>query len=366
MTNRKKLLLATNHSYMFYRFRKELVKALQNDFEVYLSTPFVGHENDFKEMGIEVIDIDLSRRSINPVEDFRLVRQYQWLIRQIKPDLVVTYSIKPNVYLSKICAVSKIPYFCHVQGLGTAFETPVVRMAASFLYKQGLKAARGVFFENEANLNFFKEYGILPENRGILLPGAGVSLEEYQYSKIPENSEFHFLYLGRFMKEKGMDELLEALGKLRESGARFHFDFAGFCEDEYQDKLDTIVQEGWATNHGFVEDPRELYRKTSCVVLPSWHEGMSNVLLEAAAMGRPVITTRIPGCMESVEDGVTGILVEKKNSIDLLKAMERMVALTTEKLNKMGKAGRKKMEDEFSREAVVQETVRVLKGKFID
>lgn len=357
MKRKLKLLLATNHSYMFYRFRKELMEELNRNYEVILSSPHTGHEQDIAALGIPVINIELSRRSMNPLTDLKLIREYRNLTHSEKPDLVITYSIKPNVYLSKVCQSAGIPYFCHVQGLGTAFQKPVTAKAASLLYRQAARGAEGVFFENQSSSEYFISSGLTDKDKVIQLHGAGVSIRDYPYSEPVENGIFSFLYLGRFMKEKGMDELLLALKELRKEGYQFVFDFAGFCEDEYQSKLDEICREGWGVNHGFTENPIPLYQKADCVVLPSWHEGMSNVLLEASSIGRPLITTNIPGCKEAVDEGLNGYLVPKQNPAALKNAMKKILNLSMEERRQMGKYGHEKMAREFSRDEVVRKTV---------
>ncbi len=363
MSGKKKLLLATNHSYMFYRFRKELAARLQEEYEVILSSPYNGHQDDFEAMGVPVREIELSRRSINPISDLKLIQEYRKLLDEIRPDLVITYSIKPNVYLSRVCAARHIPYFSHIQGLGTAFQKPVLSSVAAFLYKQGLKNSSGVFFENQSSLDFFVSSGLADPLRTVLLMGAGVNTEEYPYTEPEEKETFHILYLGRIMKEKGMDELLDALEELHNEGYPFQFDFAGFCEEEYQERLDQTCSQGWGKNHGFVQNPIPLYQMADVIVLPSWHEGMSNVLLEAACIGRPLIATRIPGCQESIEDGITGYLCKKQNKDSLKEAMKKMLQLSFEERREMGRLGHEKMVREFSREQVVEKTVSEIRRR---
>lgn len=348
---------------MFYRFRKELIAALQNRYDVVLCAPFTGHEGDLRAMGIELIELKMDRRSVNPVKDARLLKEYRKILASVRPDLVITYSIKPNVYLGMLCAAQHIPYFGHVQGLGTAFQKKGLRQAASVLYKNGFRKAKGVFFENQANLDFFLSQKLISARQPILLYGAGVSLDDYPAADYPSASPFHFLYLGRIMREKGMDELIEALHRLRKKGFEFVFDFAGFYEDAYKDQLDAMVQEGWAVNHGFVQDPGPLYAKANCVVLPSWHEGMSNVLLEAASTARPLITSNIPGCKEAVDDGISGFLTEARSADSLYKAMKQMLLCSNEERKQMGLAGRRKMEAVFSRDKVVQTTLEEMEKR---
>ena len=155
-----KILIATNHSYMLYRFRRELVETLMQAHEVILSMPFVGHEEEFQAMGLRCIRTDLDRRSINPVKDLHLIGEYRKILREVKPDLVMTYSIKPNVYLGGLCKKQNIPYVTNVQGLGTAFEKPVLSTLVSRMYRSALRRARTVFFENQENAEFFREKNV--------------------------------------------------------------------------------------------------------------------------------------------------------------------------------------------------------------
>lgn len=364
MEQKPVLLLATNHSYMFYRFRRQLIEALQNQYEVVLSTPFTGHEEDLKQLGITLREIQMDRRSINPLKDLKLIQAYRRLLDEIQPDMVITYSIKPNVYLAPLCREKQIPCFVHVQGLGTAFQKPGIAQAARILYRRGTRKSCGVFFENQANCDFFLANRLMEPEQAIVLSGAGVPLEEYPFCERKQEDSVHILYLGRFMKEKGMDELLWALRELRQEGYDFFFDCAGFCEDEYTEQLEQIQKEGWGKSHGFLEDPRFLYEKASFVVLPSWHEGMSNVLLEGAAMGCPLITTDIPGCREAVLEGESGLLCQVKDRQSLKQALETMLLKTPEERQAMGLAGRRHMEQSFSRQKVVQETLLAISQRF--
>lgn len=137
-----KILIATNHSYMFYRFRKELVEVLMQEHEVILSTPFVGHEDDLQAMGLRCIETDIDRRSINPFKDMKLLKTYRQMLDELQPDMVVTYSIKPNIYMGTACKAKGIPYVANVQGLGTAFEKPVLSSVVSVMYRSALRKAK--------------------------------------------------------------------------------------------------------------------------------------------------------------------------------------------------------------------------------
>lgn len=292
---KKKLMVITNHSYMLWQFRRELIGKLMEDYDVIISTPFVGHEDDFAVMGCTMIETDVDRRGINPKTDMKLYLTYRRLLKEHHPDMVVTYSIKPNVYAGYACRQMRIPYCVNVQGLGTAFQKKGLREIVIRMYKTALKKAKTVYFENKGNAKVFLQEQIIRREQMCLLKGAGVNLKYYTYQKYPENDKVHFLYLGRIMKEKGMDELFYAAKELQRKEVPFVLDLVGFFEDEYKEKIDKLVDAKIAVFHGFQEDSRPYYAMADCVVLPSYHEGMSNVLLEAAATGRPVITSNIPG-----------------------------------------------------------------------
>ena len=359
---RNKILVITNHSYMLWRFRRELIAELMKDNEVVLSMPFVGHEADFQNMGLRCIETDVDRRGINPVTDMKLIRTYKKLLQKERPDLVITYSIKPNIYAGWLCGKRKIPFCANVQGLGTAFQKAGLAQFVTVLYRMAFRNVRVVFFENEGNAAEFQKRRIIPLSKQKVLHGAGINLEYYAPEEYPENEKVHFLYLGRIMKEKGMDELFAAARRLHAENGNFILDLVGFFEDEYKVQVEQLEQEGIAIFHGFQEEPRPFYATADCVVLPSYHEGMSNVLLEAAATGRPLIASDIPGCREAVEQNVSGLLVKAKDSEALYQAMKQVMEMSREERAAMGMAGRKKMEQEFGKESVVADTLKGMRG----
>lgn len=358
--DKKKILIITNHSYMLYRFRKELIQKLLEDSEVVISTPFVGHETDLKELGANCIKTEVDRRSINSFTDLKLLHTYKTILKQEKPDLVITYSIKPNIYAGYLCGKMKIPFCANVQGLGTAFQKALLSKLVTVMYRTAFRKVETVFFENQENAQAFVRRRILPAKKEVVLSGAGINLEEYRYRQYPDNEKVHFLYLGRIMKEKGMDELFGAVEQLRKNGCEFVLDLVGFFEDEYKKQVELLQSEGIVRFYGFQENPKPYYAQTDCVVLPSYHEGMSNVLLEAAASGRAIITTDIPGCREAIDNGKSGMLCKVKSTESLYKAMKRFTELSREKRELMGKAGREKMEREFDKKKVVEETVKAI------
>lgn len=356
-----KILIATNHSYMLYRFRRELIEALMREHEVILSMPFVGHEDDFKAMGLRCIDTKLDRRSVDPVKDIRLVKAYRAMLDEIAPDIVITYSIKPNIYMGSACKARGIPYFTNVQGLGTAFEKPVLSSVVTAMYRGALSRAEKVFFENTENANFFTERKIVSPERVCVLPGAGINLAEYPYLPMRDDGVCSFLFLGRIMKEKGCDEFFAAARALKnELGSKVEFDVVGFYEDAYKEMVDQLVSDGIIKFHGFQTNVHPYYEAAGCVVLPSYHEGMSNVLLEGAATGRALITSDIPGCREAVEDGVGGYLCRVRDAEGLTAAMRTFALSSFERQAQMGRSAREHVEREFDKQTVVAKTLEYI------
>lgn len=358
------ILIITNHSYMLYRFRRELIAELQKDHEVVLSMPFVGHEEDFQAMGLRCINTEVDRRGINPKTDLKLMETYRKLLKAEQPDMVITYSIKPNIYAGLLCGMMGIPFCANVQGLGTAFQRKGLAQFVTALYRTALKKAKVVFFENEGNAQEFIERKILPREKITVLPGAGINLERYPLTAYPENDRVHFLYLGRIMKEKGIDELFTAMRRLHsELGNKVILDLVGFFDDDYEAEVNQLVDDGIALFHGFQTDPFPYYAAADCVVLPSYHEGLSNVLLEAAAIGRPLITSDIHGCKETVDPNVSGLLCRVKDAEDLYQKMLEMANLSCSQREQMGLAARQKVEREFEKNMVVKKTVDAIFAK---
>lgn len=356
-----KILILANFDVGLYQFRRELIEALLKEHEVVISLPDGDLVRPLEEMGCRFIDTPVDRRGINPVTDGKLVARYLKLLRQEKPDLVITYTIKPNIYGGMACRLLGIPYAVNITGLGTAFQKQgALRTLVTVLYTQALKKAKVVFFENRGNMQTLLDEKIVTADRCRCLNGAGVNLDRYRCAAYPGDSDVRFLFIGRVMAEKGVDELFDAMGRLRREGFGYTLDVLGHFEEHYEAKIRLGEAEGWLHYHGQQKDVRPFIENAHCFVLPSWHEGMANTNLECAAMGRPVITCRIHGCMEAVEENVSGLLCEPKNADSLYEAMKRFLAMSQGERETMGLAGRRHMEETFDKKKVVSETLKGL------
>ena len=353
-----RILILTNFDVGLYQFRKELIQKLLEENEVFLSLPYGKLVEPLKQMGCHFLDTPLERRGMNPVKDGKLFLAYRRTIGEISPDLVITYTIKPNIYGGLAARFAGIPYAVNITGLGTAFQKDgLLKKFVTALYKPALRKAGTVFFENAENRQVFLDAGIVREAQACLLSGAGVNLEHYTVTDYPEGDVTRFLFIGRVMKEKGIDQLFDAMRMLQKDGIPCCLEVLGGFDEDYGAAMEAYTREGWLTYRGYQQDVRPFIAAAHCFVLPSWHEGMANTNLECAASGRPVITSRIHGCLEAVEDGVTGFLCEPNDAESLYRVMKQFAALPSDKRRAMGLAGRKRMEALFDRKQVVKDTI---------
>lgn len=360
------VLIICNCSTGLEIFRGMLIKELVKDGNIV--NAIVPNSSEYKEIesekriekmhcGLKRISID--RRGMNPLRDFKLFLDLFVNIRNFHPDMVITYTIKPNIYGGMACRLLKIPYIVNITGLGTAFQNKgMLRKIVTIMYKVALKKAKIVFFENSENRNIIVDAGIISKEKSCVLAGAGVDIDIFRYLSYPQNDKkIHFLFIGRVMQEKGINELFAAMRRLRSEGYNCELDVLGGYEEDYSEVIENYEKEGWLHYRGYQNDVRSYIQISHCFVLPSWHEGMANTNLENAASGRPLITTDIHGCKEAVINEVSGFLVKKHNENDLYDKMLRFIKLPYEEKKKMGIAGRKLMEEKFDKRKVVRETI---------
>lgn len=350
------ILILANNDVGLYKFRKELLEELVKENEVYVSLPNGEFIPQIRELGCRFIDTPINRRGKNPITDLRLLWHYKSIIKDVKPDLVLTYTIKPNVFGGLACRMSEVPYIANITGLGTAVENGgLLQRITLSLYKVSMKKAKCIFFQNTENEEFFNKKKIINGNHR-LLPGSGVNLNQYSVLDYPTTDNVvHFLFIARVMREKGIDQYLEAAEYFKDKFQKTAFHILGFCEDEYEDKLKRMHNMGIIQYHGMQHDVREFHRISHCTILPTYYpEGMSNVLLESAACGRPIITTNRSGCREIVNDKENGYVVKQQNSEDLINKIKVFLSLDYKVKKHMGIMGRKKIEKEFDRKKVVQ------------
>lgn len=358
----KKVLFLVNHDVVIYNFRLELVERLLADgHQVVISSPYGERIEALKALGCEYHDIQLSRHGMNPVQELKLLASYIRLIRKVKPDMVFTYTIKPNIYGGMACALLGVPYVANITGLGTAVENPgFAQKLTVLLYKLAFTKIQRVFFQNEENRAFFVDRKLAVKKHGML-PGSGVNLQRFVPLEYPSDDTVEFLFIARIMKEKGIDQYLEAAEYITKKYPHTKFHICGFCEAEYEGRLEECQASGAVVYHGMVSNVREYIAQTHCTVHPTYYpEGLSNVLLESSACARPIITTDRAGCREVIDNGVNGFVVRQQDSKDLIEKIEQFLSLSWEERKAMGLAGRAKVEREFDRQIVVEKYVAEL------
>ena len=350
-----KILILSNSDIGIYKFRKELLEALIRAHEVFVCVPAGEYSERIRAMGCQLIPCEaLDRRGVNPLRDLGLLRFYREQLRRLAPDAVLTYTIKPNVYGGLAAARCGVPCLANITGLGTAVENGgLLGRISTTLYRLGLRRAACVFFQNEDNLEIFLKQGIC-RDRYRLIPGSGVNLTQFLPEPYPEaDAGLRFLFAGRIVLAKGIQEALAAIRKLHAEEPSVSMDVVGWCEERDLPALEQARAEGAVRWHGPQDDMQPYYRGCHCIVLPSYHEGTANVLLEASATARPVITTNVPGCRETFEEGVTGFGCPARDAEALYEAMRRFARLSQDRRALMGLAARRRMERHFDRETVV-------------
>lgn len=364
----KKVLIFANFDVGLYNFRRELLEELLKIYEIHIALPNGEFVPNLIKMGCIFHETALERRGMNPVQELALIKRYRTVIREVKPDVVLTYTIKPNIYAGMLCSWKKIPFITNITGLGTAVEGDgLVQKVMLCLYRYGMRGVSKIYFQNVENEKFFtdKKIGL---GRHELLPGSGVNLERFPYLEYPEESKpVEFLFISRVMKEKGIEQYLGMAEAIKKKYPDTIFRILGFCEDDeskpdsYRKRIGRLEQKGIVHFEGMQKDVRPFIRNSQCTVHPSFYpEGMSNVCLESAASGRPVITTKRAGCRDTVDDGETGFLVNEQDTEDLIRAVERFLALNYEMRREMGKKARAKMEQQFDRQIVVEKYKKTL------
>lgn len=358
-----KVLFLANHFITLYSFRKELInKLVAEGHDVYLSLPVSDENKYFEELGCKIVPTEIDRRGVNPIKDLKLLKQYKRILKEVNPDIVFSYTIKPNIYGTMASNKTGHKQICNITGTGGTFlKKSLVSSICKMLYKMSVKKCYKVFFQNTGDRDFFIKNKMVLNNYDVL-PGSGCDLNSHPYYSMPNQDIIRFIFIGRVMELKGIDEYLECAKTIKNKYPNTEFLIAGWNEEE---KYKTIVEEcqkqGYVNYIGFRKDISEWMKNTHCTVLPSHGgEGVPNVLLESAATGRICIGSRINGTSDVIDEGKTGFLFETGNSQALVDCVEKIIFMDNESREKMGRMGRKKIETEFNREIVVNKYLEEL------
>ena len=353
-----KVLIFANDNSTLYNFRRELLTRLVSEgLEVVVALPAHPRNQAFADLGCTVIETPVSRFGTNPVTELATLARFVKVVRRTRPDVILTYTAKPNIYGGLAAQVCRVPYVSTVTGLGVAFQSKgALQGVSASLQRLAFRKAHKVFFQNSDNLATFQDLSII-RGQAEVLPGSGVNLQLHRLEPYAaDDGVTRFITVSRIRRDKGFDELFEAIRRLCSSRDDLHFDIVGWYED---DRYRSLVEEMRAcfpvTFHDEVSQQRvhELISASHALIHPSHHEGMANVILEASAAGVPCIASDIPGCREAIDHGATGLLHPVQQVAAMVEAIEEFLALDWAARRSMGLAARAKVETDFDREQVV-------------
>lgn len=352
----KRILLLANRDFVLYNFRFELIKELiKEGYEVYFSVPEGPKVSFMKQTGAEYIPIKVNGRGTNPFEDIKLINQIFTIYKSINPDVILLYTTKISIYGGICASFLHKHYLLNVSGLGTAVGRKNKLQSFTIqLYKAAVKNADCVFFQNQQNMDFFDANHVVCKKRK-LIPGSGVNVDKWNLSEYPnEEKGINFLFIARIIKEKGIEEYLEVARRIKTKHPKTSFGILGPIDGNYGSIIEKYEKEGFVDYFGETIDTKEYLKKCHCLIHPSFYpEGISNVCLEAASCSRPVITTNNPGCRETVDNNITGYIVNVRDVDDLEDKVQKFINLPLKDKQLMGIKGRKKMIKEFNRQIVI-------------
>ncbi len=347
-----KVLILSNLASYTYNFRKELIKMLI-DSGCDVSAAFhVDNTAKAKALNCKIIEVPFNGKGTVLKEELNLLKTYGRIMDEEKPDMVLSFTIKMNLYGGIACRMRKIPYYPMITGLGELAKKGKLRPILMSMHRYVMPYATCIFFQNTSDMEFFNHHNI-KYKKSRVVPGSGVNLADFKFTEYPKENPLSFAFVGRVTKAKGIEEYLDAAEYFKGKGYVFYV--AGVLDEEYKERIERLDKEGAIKYEGELSDVRFLLRKTNCVVLPTFHpEGMSNVLLEAGAYGRPCICTDRTGCREIITDGINGLYCKERDSADLCAVIERFVDMTTDDKKTMCLAARANVEINFDRKLVIE------------
>ena len=357
------ILIIGNESSSIFSHRQELIKALiDHGYNVTVAANVGKETPHIESWGCRYIDLKLARRSTNPLTDLKLYGHIRRIIKEVAPSIVLTFYTKTNIWGGLASCFSHVPYIINVTGLGSIVEGGGLLGKLTFaLYKISAQKSSCIFFQNHNNYSYFKRHNVPLKNYRIL-PGSGVSLDRFPLLPYPNSENIEFSFISRIVKEKGIDQFIEAAKSIKQKRSNVIFNVVGPADNVYSEILKNLDKTGIINYYGPLVDLSPILKRSHCIVFPSYYgEGMANVLLEGASSGRPLITTNRPGCGETVDDGITGYIVNPKDSVDLEEKINRFLELDKVKRVEMGLRGRDKMEREFDREIVTTAYLDMIK-----
>lgn len=362
-----KIAVVLNTSWNIYNFRMNFVRELLAlGHEVHTVAPVDEHTRLLTEAGCIHHKVKMDSRGANPIKDSALILELFLIYKKVRPDIILHYTIKPNVYGTLAASLLKIPVINNVCGLGTVFlKNNLVSAIAILLYKISFRFAHKVFFQNPDDMGLFVTKKLVAKEAVDLLPGSGIDLVKFQPLEFKRNEKFTFLLISRLISDKGILDYIEAIKKLKAAGFNANFQILGAKDPKHKRGIKLEVINEWINSNiveylGTTNDVRKYINQADCIVLPSYREGTPRTLLEAASSSKPIIATDVPGCNHVVVNRYNGLLCKLKDPNDLANKMEEIASLDDDVLKEFGKNGRIKMEAEYNESIVINKYLRAL------
>lgn len=355
------VLMTVNTAWNIWNFRRPVVEALlAGGHQVTILAPLDDYAPRLTELGCAFLPLEMNAKGLNPVDELRLWRRFRRLFKMQKPDAILSYTIKNNIFGAMAAKSLGIPFIPNVSGLGTGFLSGgTLQLIVEQLYRRAYRGLPVVFFQNEDDRDLFTSRRLVADKQAYILPGSGIDLEHFRATDLPRADAPVFLMIARLLRDKGVVEFVEAARQIKAERPNVRFQLLGEVGSENRSAISSGTLEGWV-REGTVEylgttpDVRPVIEAATCVVLPSYREGAPRTLIEAAAMARPLIATDVPGCRAVVDHEKTGFLCAVRDADSLSVAIKRFLALTPEQRGEMGRAGRSKMEKEYDQRLVVR------------
>lgn len=363
----KTVALSSNTTWYLYNFRIGTIRALiERHFRVVIIAPWDEFSLRLRALGCEVYDIEMDNKGSSPLADVKTFLAYRKMYRTLQPDLALHFTIKPNIYGALAARSLGLPCVNMVSGLGTAFirESWLTRIVEQ-LYKLSQSWPHKVFFQNMDDLGLFVERGLVSAEKAERVPGSGVNLAQFVAAPPANNAATVFLLIARMLRDKGVVEFVEAARLVKARHPQIRFQLLGQLGVANRTAILREQVEGWVAEGvveylGETDNVMPYIAAADCIVLPSYREGISRILLEASAMARPIVATDVTGCREVVDDGVSGYLCKVKDPMDLADKLECMLSQSREQRAEMGRKGREKMQREFDEQIVIRRYLEVI------
>jgi glycosyltransferase involved in cell wall biosynthesis len=355
------IMMTANAAWNIWNFRRPLVEALSEDgHRITVLAPKDDATTELERLNCRVRPLKMSVQGLNPLQDLKLQLRFKRIFRDEEPDIVLSYTIKNNIFGAQAAQSVGIPFLPNVTGLGTAFLTgKLLQTIIEQFYRKSFRALPTVFFQNEDDRDLFINRSMVQADQARLLPGSGIDLVRFAPIETPPvDGPTIFLMISRLLRDKGVFEFVEAARRIKSNHPQARFQLLGPAASKNRSAIDRTTMDSWIGEGlveylGTTEDVRPAIEAATCVVLPSYREGAPRALIEAAAMARPVITTDVPGCRAVVDRDISGFLCEVRNAESLAAAIERFMALSPKAQQAMGQAGRAKMDREYNQSIVV-------------